>query len=70
MKGLTASDAELEKLPRNAQDILSLWSLGLRYRALATTLAVPLGTIRSRLNRARARVEAMRAVETESAGAQ
>lgn len=52
MKGLTATE-----LPRNAQDILSLLSL---YRSLATTLSVPLGTVRSRLHRARARVAAMR----------
>lgn len=67
MKGLVATDAELEQLPRNAQDILALWILGLRYRALSTTLSIPIGTVRSRLNRARARVSAMRAAETETA---
>ncbi|MBB5051151.1 DNA-directed RNA polymerase specialized sigma24 family protein [Afipia massiliensis] len=63
MKGLTATDAELEQLPRNAQDILSLACLGLNYLSIAATLSVPLGTVRSRLHRARARVAAMRAAQ-------
>jgi RNA polymerase sigma factor (sigma-70 family) len=48
--------AALRQLPRHEQDVLTLcvW-MGLSYEDAAAALGVPLGTIRSRLSRARAR---------------
>jgi RNA polymerase sigma-70 factor (ECF subfamily) len=47
----------LEKLPRRDQDVLALcaWE-GLTYEEAALALGVPVGTVRSRLSRARARL--------------
>ncbi|WP_232679949.1 RNA polymerase sigma factor [Nocardioides sp. R-C-SC26] len=48
---------EVSRLPRREQDVLALvvWS-GLDYAAAAAALGVPVGTVRSRLSRARARL--------------
>lgn len=48
----------IEKLPRRERDVLALvaWS-GLTYEAAAAALDVPVGTVRSRLSRARRRLE-------------
>ena len=50
--------AAIAALPRREQDVLALcvWS-GLSYEDAARALAVPVGTVRSRLSRARARLE-------------
>jgi RNA polymerase sigma factor (sigma-70 family) len=49
--------AAIRKLPRREQEVLGLvvWS-GLDYAAAAAALGVPVGTVRSRLSRARARL--------------
>lgn len=49
--------AALPQLPRHEQDVLALcvW-MGLSYEDAAAALGVPVGTIRSRLSRARARL--------------
>ena len=51
----------VEQLPRRDQDVLSLcaWS-ELSYQEAAAVLGVPVGTVRSRLARARARLAEMR----------
>jgi RNA polymerase sigma-70 factor (ECF subfamily) len=59
--------AAVQQLPRAEQDVLALivWS-GLSYANAATALGVPIGTIRSRLARARRRL-ALDVAETPSA---
>ena len=49
--------AEISKLPRHEQDVLALvvWS-ELSYEQTAAALRIPLGTVRSRLSRARRRL--------------
>lgn len=49
--------AAIRRLPRREQEVLALvlWS-GLDYAAAASALGVPVGTVRSRLSRARARL--------------
>ena len=51
--------AALRRLPRHEQDVLvlCLW-MDLSYEDAATALGVPIGTVRSRLSRARARMRA------------
>lgn len=44
----------LERLPRNQRAVIVLRCLGLDLTAIADELGVPLGTVKSRLNRARA----------------
>jgi RNA polymerase sigma-70 factor (ECF subfamily) len=52
--------ALVDRLPRREQEVLALcaWS-GLSYPEAAAVLGVPVGTVRSRLARARARLVAM-----------
>ena len=56
----------LATLPREERDVLLLFAWGdLEYAGIATALGLPLGTVRSRLHRARAHVRA--ALEREEA---
>lgn len=56
----------LAALPREERDVLLLFAWGdLEYGEIATALGVPLGTVRSRLHRARAHIRA--ALEREEA---
>jgi len=51
--------AALEKLPTESREIIVLHDLeGLPYKQIATLLSVPIGTVMSRLARARARLRA------------
>ena len=65
---LTAVRSALARLPRGEQEVLALcvWT-GLDYAAAAQALGVPVGTVRSRLSRARARLAKL--ATTEQAGA-
>ncbi len=52
-------DRALTALPRQHREILVLRELeGLEYREISDLLGVPVGTVRSRLNRARAQIRA------------
>lgn len=57
--------AAISHLPRREQEVLALvvWS-GLDYAATASALGVPVGTVRSRLSRARARLSGHLALPT------
>lgn len=58
-----------EKLPLNDRVILSLVVMeGLKYEETAELLDIPIGTVRSRLSRARARLEAMIVSDEEETG--
>jgi RNA polymerase sigma-70 factor, ECF subfamily len=47
----------LEQLPREFREVIVLYELeGLSYKELATTLGIPVGTVMSRLSRARRRL--------------
>ena len=61
-----ASD-ELEKLPEHSRAILVARQYGADYVVLARDLNIPLGTVRSRLNRARAAVLKARETAAHSA---
>jgi RNA polymerase sigma-70 factor (ECF subfamily) len=53
--------AEIEALPAHHSKALSLFIDGMRYQDIAASIGCPVGTVRSRLNRARGRILAMRA---------
>lgn len=57
---LQAAEASLARLSRPDQEVLTLcgWG-GMDYAAAAVSLGVPVGTVRSRLSRARARLAAL-----------
>jgi RNA polymerase sigma-70 factor (ECF subfamily) len=49
--------AALEALPPNYRDVLELYYLsGLRYREIATELAIPIGTVKTYISRAKRRL--------------
>lgn len=50
----------LEALPDSWQALLQSAARGTRYEQLALDFAIPIGTVRSRLNRARNKIEAHR----------
>lgn len=57
----TYTDAELDKLPINQRNVLTAHcSNNLRYVDIAASMNIPVGTVRSRINRARAKIERMR----------
>lgn len=49
---------ELDKVSRRQRDVLYLYAAGLTYADIATALDIPIGTVMSRLNRARTRLRA------------
>ncbi|MBE2316135.1 RNA polymerase sigma factor [Solirubrobacter sp. CPCC 204708] len=61
---------DLRTLPRRELDVVALcaWA-GLSYEETALALEIPVGTVRSRLNRARRRLGELRATPTRPAGA-
>ncbi|MFC7641344.1 RNA polymerase sigma factor [Streptosporangium lutulentum] len=58
--------AVVNRLPRADQEVLTLcvWS-GLSYEDAAVALNIPVGTVRSRLSRARARMKKLSGAELE-----
>lgn len=59
---LTATDdAHLEKLSLSWRNILFAAGNGLSYGRIASDMSLPIGTVRSRLNRARNKIVALRA---------
>ncbi len=65
---LTAVRSAIARLRRGEQEVLALcvWS-GLDYAAAAQALGVPVGTVRSRLSRARARLAKLAAADQAGA---
>jgi RNA polymerase sigma-70 factor (ECF subfamily) len=51
-----ALSGELSKISRRHREVLYLYAAGLTYADIATALSVPMGTVMSRLNRARTRL--------------
>ncbi|MFG1626166.1 RNA polymerase sigma factor [Kribbella sp. NPDC049227] len=51
-----ALSAELARMPARQRDVLFLFAAGLSYADIAATLGIPIGTVMSRLHRARARL--------------
>jgi RNA polymerase sigma factor (sigma-70 family) len=52
-----ALSAELARMSARQRDVLFLFAAGLSYADIATTLEIPIGTVMSRLHRARARLQ-------------
>lgn len=63
---LALTEAEMIALPQHQRDVLAAREGKLRYKQIAETLNVPLGTVRSRINRGRAALEKLRAANTEA----
>jgi RNA polymerase sigma factor (sigma-70 family) len=60
----------LADLPEAHRDVLTLWAWeGLGYEEIAAALGLPVGTVRSRLHRARARLRTDQAESTEGTAA-
>jgi RNA polymerase sigma factor (sigma-70 family) len=61
--------AALDALPPAQRDVLTLWAWeGFSYEEIATALELPIGTVRSRLSRARSRLEAIATPGTGTLG--
>jgi DNA-directed RNA polymerase specialized sigma24 family protein len=61
------TEAEIAALPAHHSKVLSLFMQGMRYRDIADSIGRPVGTVRSRLNRARGRIAASRAALLQAA---
>lgn len=56
---IVANDPLLERLPENHRVVLIKAIHGMKYKDIALELNVPIGTVRSRLHRARATMESL-----------
>jgi DNA-directed RNA polymerase specialized sigma24 family protein len=65
--GETITAAELERLPINQRNALTAHIYGRSYDDVAKELSIPLGTVKSRINRARRNIVAMRVEMMEGA---
>jgi RNA polymerase sigma-70 factor (ECF subfamily) len=58
---------ELEALPPGQREVLTLWAWeGFSYEEIAAALDLPIGTVRSRLSRARARLDELEGTSASS----
>ena len=57
---------EIAALEPKYRDVLSVYASGARYLEIAETLNIPIGTVRSRLNRARGCVLGNRAAAAQA----
>lgn len=57
---IRATAEELQLLPKYAREVLEHLNAGKKYAEISDAIGRPLGTVRSRINRARARVAAIR----------
>lgn len=61
------TESEIKALAAHHADVLTGIEGGAKYDEIATTLDIPIGTVRSRINRARRALDALRAKAAEPA---
>lgn len=65
MTPIRATAEELRLLPKHAREVLQHLYDGKHYDQIADAVGLPVGTVKSRISRARARVLAIRAAAKE-----
>lgn len=67
LKLSNVTDAELAAIPKPQGDALANYmQFGSSYEAVAVALTIPIGTVKSRINRARTKIAAARALAAQA----